>query len=92
MEQAQAHTGAQEQSSQRLGQRGCLSIKWVSPGWTYSTHTSPCGEGLGEEGAQILFTLPPRSHNSPRVGAASGSQESGALNTPALQRGQRGEF
>lgn len=40
--------GALEQSSQRQGQRGCLSIKWVSPGWTYSTRTLPCGEGLGE--------------------------------------------
>lgn len=58
MGQAQAHLGTQEHSSQRLGQRGCLFIKWVFPGWTYSTHTLCCGKGLGGEGAQRTLRSP----------------------------------
>lgn len=93
MGQAQAHAGAQEQSSLRGGDRGVVC---PSSGCLQAGPTAPIPRLVGKAWVsrehRILFALPPGAYNSPRGGAALGSQESGALSTPALQRGQRGEF
>lgn len=53
--------------------------------------TAPIPRVEGREHSALL-ALPPQARYSPRGGAALGSQGSGTLSTPALRRGQRGEF
>lgn len=88
----QAHTGTQRHSSQRLGQKAVCP----SSGHFQAGPAAPIPRVVGKAWVgrehSVLFALPLRAHYSPRAGAALGSHGSGALSTPALQRGQRGEF
>lgn len=57
------------------GTEACLSIKWAFPGWTYSTHTSCCGKGLGGEGAQHTLRSPTLSTLLSQRGSCTGQPQ-----------------